>query len=361
LLTLRRTLLAFDPADLLAAVGALQLMPENAGRAARFEALAHVAASIPQESHRADIKLNRLKSVLNSGPLASFGIVKDEDPHEFAFTESFAFIDGPFTVFPGIADDTTFILQHLLKAIFRHRRQIDNQEYLDRAFQLTLAGLLLSDEIARRAGLEPDIVPVYAPESPVVVPFLNRLSQLKNAVVFHRAEIEGLLGRRGVPFSALDDLTTRLGAIDLEAYRLHRGELFARPIVSVGDHYVVTLPGRLLNALGHALINLTNRAGVTREVVARYTQAVWETVVESLFYLDLHLATPPEVDLPGTPHIMDGVFHLDTDKALYVILATDPSAEYDSVRPFSEWRVGNLPEQIMERMDITLSLLFTSP
>jgi hypothetical protein len=336
-------------------------MPENAGRAARFEALAHVAASIPRELHRAGIKLNRLKSVLNSGPLANFEIVKDEDPHEFAFTESFAFIDGPFTVFPGIADDTTFILQHLLKAIFRHRRQIDNQEYLDRAFQLTLAVLLLSDEIARRAGVEPDIDPVYAPESPVGVPFLNRLSQLKNAVVFHGAELEGLLRRRGVPFSALDDLTTRLGAIDLEAYRLHRGELFARPIVSVDDHYVVALPGRLLNALAHSLINLTNRADATREVVARYTQAVWETVVESLFYLDLHLATPPEADLPETPHIMDGVFHLDTDKALYVILATDPLAEYDSQRPFSEWRVGNLPEQIKDRMDIALSLLFTSP
>jgi hypothetical protein len=336
-------------------------MSENAHRAARFETLAHVIASIPQETHQSCIKLNRLKSVLNSGALCNLEILKDEDPQEFAFTESFAFIDGPFTVFPGVADDTTFILQHFLKAIFRHRRQIDNQGYLDQAFQLTLAVLLLSDEIARRANLGPGIHPVYAPESPVAVPFLNRLSRLKNAVVFHRAELEGLLGSRGVPLSALNDVTVQLGRIDLATYGLNRGELFARPIVLAGDQYIVTLPGRMLNALGHTLVNLTVVAGVTQEVVARYTQSIWDNVFESFYYLNISPATPPATDLPDIPHITDGVFHLDADKYLYVILATDSLSGYDADQAFSRWQVGDLPERIKERMDVALSFLFTLP
>lgn len=123
--TLRRTLLRYDPADLLATVGALQLMPENSDRAVRFEVISHVVASIPQGPNQSCIKPYRLKSLFNSGLLASSEIVKDEDPHEFAFTESFAFFNGPYTVFPGVADDATFILRHLLKAIFRHRQPLD--------------------------------------------------------------------------------------------------------------------------------------------------------------------------------------------------------------------------------------------
>lgn len=336
-------------------------MPENSDRAARFEALAHVVASINQESGQSLIKLNRLKSVLNSGPLTSIEIVKDEDPQEFAFTESFAFFDGPYTVFPGVADDTTFILQHLLKAIFRHRQQISNQDYLNQAFQLTQAVLILSDKIARQAQLRSGVDPVYRPESPVVVPFLNRLSQLKNAVAFNSAELEELLASRGVPLSALNDLTIQLGAIDLEAYGLNRGELFARPIVMAGDRYVVTLPARLLNALRHALINLTVQNHLVDDVVARYTQAVWDTVVESLYYLDIHPATPQERNLPDTPYIREGVFHLDTDKTLYVILATDSLSGYDHGRAFSQWHVGDLPQQIKDRIDIASSFLFTLP
>lgn len=346
---------------MLSAVGALQLMPENSDRAARFEALAHVVASINLEPHQSPIKLNRLKSVLNSGPLASIEIVKDEDPQEFAFTESFAFFDGPFTVLPGVADDSTFILQHLLKAIFRHSQQVDNQDYLDQTFQLTLAVLLLSDEIARRAQLRPGIDPVYRPESPVVVPFLNRLSQLKAAVAFDRTELAELLVARGIPLSALDDLTIRLGAVDLETYTLNGGELFARPIVLAGDRYVVTLPGRLLNALRHALVNLTTRAGLVEDVVSRYTQAVWGTVVESLYYLDIHPAALREGDFPESPYIIDGVFHLDTDKVLYVILATDALSGYEHDRAFSQWQVGDLPKQIRERIDTVSSLLFSLP
>jgi hypothetical protein len=336
-------------------------MPENSGRIIRLEAAAHVAASLPSRHPSKQISPGQLNSILNQGPLANFQIVRDEDPHEFAFTDSIVFIDGPFTVFAGIEDDSVFIVQHLLTAIFRHRRQIQDKAFLNTAFHLVSAVLLLSHEIARRAGLNRNIDPVYAPEHAVVIPKNNRFAKLKKAVLFENSDIEKLLLSHGVDASSLDALTTTFDRIDLDAYRLHHGELFQCPIVKEGNQCVIALPSRLLSALRHALINQTLNAGLRDEVVARYTQAVWQTTLESLYYLETHPATPQLHDLPRVPNIAEAIFHLDNDKALYVILATDPLTDYDTEHTFSRWKTGALQQRIEQAVDAAVSHLLSLP
>jgi hypothetical protein len=205
----RNSLLVYDSVDLLAGVAALQLMPENSGRIIRLEAAAHVAASLPSRTTSRRIKSSYLDTILNRGALADLSIIRDEDPHEFAFTDSIAFIDGPFTVFPGIEDDSVFILQHLLNAIFRHRRQLQNKGYLNNAFHLASAVLRLSNEIARRAGLSGRTDPVYAPEHEVVIPNNTQFHRLKKAVVFDKSEIDEQLLREGIdPLGTLISILT---------------------------------------------------------------------------------------------------------------------------------------------------------
>lgn len=332
-------------------------MPENSGRIVRLEAAAHVAASIAPDKRGNRITSKQLGNILNTGVLAVGSIVRDEDPHEFALTDSIAFLDGPFTVFPGIEDDSVFIVQQLLNAIFLHRQQIQNETYLNGAFHLASAVLLVSHEIARRAGLNRGVDPLYAPEHDVVIPKHNRFAELKNAVVFEQAEIDQLLLSRGVDPSCLDILTTSFGLIDLDSHQLHRGELFQCPIVKDKNRCVIALPGRLLSALRHALINQTLNAELRDDVVARYTQAVWGTVLESLYYLDIHPSTLQVEDLPRVPHIAEGVFHLDSDKALYAILATDPLLDYDSEHTFSRWNTGDLQQRIEVAVEAAVSHL----
>lgn len=48
----------YDPADLLASVAALQLLPENADRTVRLEAFAHTIASLPDEPDKPHISLS---------------------------------------------------------------------------------------------------------------------------------------------------------------------------------------------------------------------------------------------------------------------------------------------------------------
>jgi len=84
----------FDPVDLLATVAALQLLPENADRLIRIEALAHVAGGLQADRDKPKISLSKLRSILNSPPLSD-EIAQAEDPFPNPFVEEIAFFAGP--------------------------------------------------------------------------------------------------------------------------------------------------------------------------------------------------------------------------------------------------------------------------
>src|SRR5258707_13736698 len=64
---LLRALSVYDPADILASCGALSLMPENASRLLRIQAMAHVACCTTAESGR-PISCNRLRALYLQRP-----------------------------------------------------------------------------------------------------------------------------------------------------------------------------------------------------------------------------------------------------------------------------------------------------
>lgn len=337
------------------------MVPDNAGRIVRLEVAAHIAASIPRKKRGRIVSRKQLNSLFNSGPLADIQFVKDEDPHEFAFTDSIAFIGGPYTVLPGTEDDSVYILQNLLNAIFRHRQHLPDRDYLSRCFDLTATVLVLSNKIATRAGLKRGLDPKNSFREPVVVPTLKILDSLKNAVVFDRRQFEHSLSSRGINPSALDCLVTGLGEFDLDSYQLHESPLLERPIVKTSDWYIIALPTRLLTALRHALINLTIKAGLRDEVVSRYTQSVWGTILESLHCLNIDSVSNEQEGLPEVPNIKEGVFKLDTDKALCLVVATDQLLDYDSNKAFGGWNFGDLQRRIEDTLDSMLARLLALP
>src|SRR6266699_3808248 len=150
--TLAEKLHPYDPADVLAAIAGLQLLPENADRAVRLEAFAHVAASLDYEPDKPLISLHRLKQIANSEQLGKGFIAAQEDPCDNALTEAFTYHGGTFIVFPGSVDESTFILRHLALAILSHADAYP-QDFVNTVDMLLAAVLVLSNEIAHRAGL----------------------------------------------------------------------------------------------------------------------------------------------------------------------------------------------------------------
>lgn len=345
---LAAALSGFAPTDMLAAIGGLQLMPENANRAYRLETLAHIVASLPDEHGKPTISTPRLKAITNAGLLAD--LASKEDPCDNAFTEAFSFYGGSFTVFPGIVENPTFVLRNLANALFRSTEPVANAHFASRARSVISGVLAISDAIAFRAGLGRGVEPRSKPRGPVHYPHAQRFAQLKRAVTFTEAEIHELLAAQGTDISAIVNLVAPLGGIDVEDFSFDNTPLLAKPIVRAGRDFIVALPSLLLPAARNEIIRHAQELGINDELAIHYNRAVWNTVASSL--VRLHNVPLPYPPPPSSPHLacfQDGLFELDTDKMIYVSLVSDPLTDYDATRPYGHWDAGDIAKRLHRR------------
>ncbi len=333
-----RVLSPYDPWDILATIAGLQLLPENADRTIRLEALAHAAASLETDPAKPRISLPRLRQIADSDPLGRGAIASQEDPFNAPFTEAFMFHGSSFMVFPGIAEDSTFILRHLTDALFLSPDPFPDKRFLGKARALLTAVLALSDEMANRAGLRRGEEPrTRQTDDGLFVPGSQYIARYKQAVSFDLSELASFLARYGASPDALKPLMVLQGDVPTLGYQNDTGTLLAHPLVRSGDQLIVAIPGTLLTAARHELIRLACEHGVEDELAKRYNAAVWNTVGTSLSYLKNTPLSLPLPDAPPIPCLQRAFFRLDTDKVIYTLLMTDPLRGYDLQHPFAEW------------------------
>lgn len=350
---------SYDSIDLLATNGALQLMPENADRAIRLEAFAHAAASLPERRGKPPIGRKQLYRFCNTKPLGNGFIPKSEDPCPNLFTQAFPFHGGSFLVFPGIAGEATFILRHLMYAIFGQSDPFPDVVYGNRAQALLSGMLAVSTEIARRAGLDRGIAPVSMGNGKVVLPDQQRLETLKHAVVFSEEEFAALLDQVGVEATALDGLIQPVGQVSLTNYQVKHGSLLTHPLIRTKTQIIVALPGSVVAATNHTLIQMAVELSVWDELAKRYAQAAWNTLLEALSYLDIKPERLPLPSLPALPCSQDVLLRFDTDKLLYVTLLTDPFTDFESYEVFGTWPVETLSTALIERLQAIEEFVFS--
>jgi len=337
--TLAEQVEPYDSADIVAAIAALQLMPANAGRAIRLEALAHAAMSVRPASGRRPPSPGRLRQICRSPELAALAPL--EDPCDNPFTEDFTSIGGSYTAFSGILEEPTYVLRQLGKAIILGRQPFPNPDFVRQASQLFRAILGISEALAKKAGLPRGSVPTSVPGGDIIVPPSSELARLKSCVTFTTGEISHLLGKARVPPSVLDGLVSDIGSLSPGSYGPDSHPLTSAPIAKHEDRLIVACPGLLLAALRHRLITLATELDVTEELVQRFHLAVWQSVVDSLGYLQARLLADRRVPVDRVP-LHEGVFAFDNDKALYVQLVTDDFSGYDATCPLSRWDLDDL-------------------
>lgn len=355
---LAQGLTVFDARDLLATAAALQLIPENADRAIRLEAFAHVVASMRDGPGRPTISSSRLRQMLNGKPLGQGLLAQMEDPFENPFTEAFTFIGGGYVVFPWIVSEATFIVRHLARVLIHSSPPFPDANFRTHAGALLSAVLLISDAIARRAGLDRGVAPVSLPGGLAVVPAAPDLNRLKRCAVFDQQELAELLQRQGLPLPIIESLTLSLGDVSVASYEADRGALVRRPIVRSGTDFIVALPGLLLTAAWNEIIRLAMERNIVTELAQRYSDAVWATVVRSLDYLGNHAVPVSLPDLPAVDCLREGLFAIDHDKLAYVLLLTDRFHDYSADEPFGSWTPGDLSEQVARRWDAVEDHIF---
>jgi hypothetical protein len=335
----------FDSTDILTNIAALQIMPENADRTLRLEALSHVAASTKNDrgfSHKVKRKIGfeQLEKICRypSGELAN--VAMNEDPFGNIFTEEFTFIGGSYIVFPGIAEESTFILRHLAQAIFLNAEAFSHSSFREMARAVLGGVLAISHEVAKRAGLSRGIEPISDSEGDLLFPDPTRLAKLRHAVCFTKQEFHRLLSNYNIALFEMENLIVQKGNFSIATYQPDDGQLLISPIVKDADNFIIAIPGMLLSAARNEIVRLANECGVTTELADRYHESIWSGVIDSLSYIN-HLPTfisPPQAS--NTECFHDAFFSFDRDKLAYVICLTDPLTDYNSKDPFGRWELA---------------------
>jgi hypothetical protein len=335
----------FDTTDLLASVGALLLIPENAERELRLDQLGRLVASAQPTNDKPAISLPRLRTLCKSDPLSRFAHL--EDPAENPFSEAITFFGGSYVVFPGVAENGTYTMARLLRAVFVGDDSLRDSDFARAAYGLIWGTLSLSDRVARGAGIVRGLEPRSVPGGQLRVPASRKMSLLKSAVRLEESDVLAMLRAARLPEDALSSLIVDAGSLEPQNFMEPNSALALKPIVRVSGTLIVVEPTSLTFALKHAVIVLAETYGVRGELATRFCDEVWSNTIESLDILKnetLPLSLPS-----GQPQgcYREGFFNVDRDKVMYAALVTDDLEDYDDL--YGRWNSEGIAERLEAR------------
>jgi len=219
----------FNRIDLLSAVAGLQLLPENAERIVRLEALAYRIAS-GQSNRSRRIAPHSLRNLCNSPALGT--IAHAEDPFDSVFCEEMCFHGGSYRVLPGINEHATFILKRILETLFFHRDNFPDREYVRMATRLIHGTLALSERICAAAEITRNPLIETRFQEAIVVPDGTVLTRLRGAVRFSRVGFGVFLEHLHLPPDCLQPIMATEQDLQPDSEhdrRNHHGQQKQRP------------------------------------------------------------------------------------------------------------------------------------
>lgn len=325
-------LFPYNKIDLLSKIASLQLCPENADHVFRLEALSYAAACLPWDPKKPIISRRKLEKLCNQPPLGDDSIVREEDPTQNAFTETVSFFGGSYIVFPGQLSKPTFILKHLMRAIFFGNSFEEHLYFRNFIYPSIQSVLLLSDIMAKKANLKRNMAPIS--QSKIVVPL--DIESRKLEALFSCLELEPILHKFHLDFPALDPFILPESSLNPETFSPDNTPLHIHPIVKLDDQLIITQPGTLLASLNHHVLNTAKEFGLLDQLAKEYRDAVTLSVFDSLNRFDHHRLNFNFPEIDSTLYLIESLWSLDTDKVMYVGVRTDPLKDYQGNEVFGE-------------------------
>ena len=342
----------FDRLDLSQRVGALQLMPENGANVFRLELAASVLSTLPAARELATISTRRWRRWLGTAPFSDSHVRSAEDPSCNPFTETVVFFGGSYTVLPGTYERSASLLQMLLRAIFLGDQSAAtfSNEFTRSAQDLALAALTLSNGCAAKAGLRRDELADTLPTDEIVQPHGERLARLRDAVTFSSATLDTQLSSLGVDLEVLSTLTMDAGTAKAAAISIDDLPVYRRPILRIDGSYVLVAPGSLPAALTHAILSKASECGELRAVAERFRDTAFKSVDRALSLLGCSRLDGPQVSNDPAFPATRALYSIDSDKALELLLLTDPLEDFDPATIHGDWSHGELSERLDEEI-----------
>jgi hypothetical protein len=343
---LREAVCHFDSFHLAASCGALALLPENASRIFRVEALAHVAGTLTTSSD-ALITPQQLQGLFHQPPLST-PIGNAEDPFPNLFVEEVPFFGGSYRIFPGPTTGTSFSFQRLTACIFQASEW--PKEFASQIYDLVKGSLFISDLLAERSDLKRGARGDATERGEIYFPADEKFDILRGAVTFSSDELESCFHRAGIDAQSTSDLVVNAGDFTVADHGICDGLLVRKPIVRYGDQFIVAAPQRLLAATNHLIVRRIIEYEMQHTYSAFYPDSVLSSVNRALAHLrhaPINFTPTSPIEIPGA---RERFYRFDSDKFLYLLMVCDTLEGFDPSSIDAFWGSPALSGAIVERV-----------
>ncbi|MEO5643966.1 MAG: hypothetical protein ABIQ40_20310 [Bacteroidia bacterium] len=227
---------AYNSADLMKTVAAMQLLPQNHGKNLRLEELTRLAVVNLNES-KFPLPLEEFKEVIQ----AEFPESLHEDRPVNLFTENAMFIGGNYIVFPGVFEGGAGLLNNLLKSVLLNKEDEIPDAFIKEAQEGVLLILCLANYAAEQCNLTRNVF-----EKPLsnalAFPESNQLELFKNALTFTEDQIKEQCKLSGIDSNIVSQFIIDINDPALRSESPALSPLMIKPLIKLGDEYIFLQP-----------------------------------------------------------------------------------------------------------------------
>lgn len=326
----------FQQIHLISALAGLQIFPKNHSYLPRLCTATQIACSLEKGGSESLEKLD-LEQLLTDFFPANGDISKFEDPPEGLFTENIEFRNGNNIIYSGISADGGHILRTILRSFSFNEQQLSN-EFFHEVVPKTLALLLISNEVALRAGHHRYMDSEIQLWGPIKIPGKDEFDRLQKAVIFSKKDLHKIFSPYGFDEGILDSFIMTVTSPKFIRGAIHDNPLYERPIIRIGDTYILAVPAAIAGALRHFILMTAKKQKKIRQLITLISKAYWVAVQVNL---DLLGFKPLKINLPKLNedlNLYEIICEFDTDKIAYIQFVVDDGDSYKEINPIKIWK-----------------------
>lgn len=307
-----------DAADILNLIVALQLKPENRGANIRMERLARYATLTMHEGVR-PVNFEEFEKILSE----EFVVDYMEDYPTNLHSETFVWVGGNHTIYPGIVTNASEIL-NLINGVLWLADAHWPEVFMRNVYQAFALILSLGDLMAERAHIKGYIKGGNRQKMPLVYPNNNTDFGISEALM------QGILFQRGVSQDVLDafvlDVNKEQNALSNEEDS-NKNPLLKKPIVKYKDKYYFLLITNQVDALRHYVLEQANKYSCLNQLMKNCYDYLWQQLLE-VFYKMLWRPVNINTGEKALPNTYERIFQFDRNCYAYVCFVHGEAAHY---------------------------------
>jgi len=301
----------YNSFDLLLIFAGISLFSENHGKNIRLENLA-IDTLRNNNTNSEKISFQEIRDFFKENYLYN----SQEDIAVNLFTDNITFFKGDYIIFPGITENSSFILSNLLEAIF----QFDGIEKLDK-FQIFCVDrvffiLAISNIIAKR--LNHTRYQTYENNTKEIFTSTpEELRKVKEAVLFSTKDINKICENLSINKNVINDFLMDLNDITDDI-------LLIKPIVKINDNIIISSPTTLSYAITNYLWKEAEKWEIMEIVNNNFHFILWSKLQPQLNQMGFNLL---QTDIPINQK-REGLYQFDEDKIAYIEYFYDDGTGY---------------------------------